>query len=208
MEQNLIRNRYGVSHFLSKVYVNRIDEYANKDEYMYIVEIIQGDDYNGNGYCTMKIYTKGAFKEIAIGKWRISPIVQMPYYWGGYSDKIDVVDYNNNLYTIEIQPDNTSLFKKGGDYTLDVKGVFEKIFSLENVLNVTHLQLEEVMNKIKDVVNATYSSYPFHVDAYFEEAKILCLQLKEKEHLQKLAEQYELSIMEMKNNLLKKYLKE
>lgn len=58
----------------------------------------------------MKIYTKGAFKEIAIGKWRVSLIIQMPYCWGGYSNKIDVVDCDNNLYTIRIQPDNTSFF--------------------------------------------------------------------------------------------------
>lgn len=34
MEKGVIKNRYGVSRFLSRIYLNRIDEYANKDEYI------------------------------------------------------------------------------------------------------------------------------------------------------------------------------
>lgn len=65
MTQSVIINRYGINKFLSKIYLNRIDNISNNGEYEHTVEIIQGDSHNGNGYCTMKIYTKCELKELS-----------------------------------------------------------------------------------------------------------------------------------------------
>lgn len=166
MEQNLIIKRYGVNFSLSMtmVYLAPIDESADKNEYMYTVEIMNGFDRNGNGYKLMKIYTKDKYKEIKIGDWTISPIVKMHYDWGGYTDCIDVVDSCFNSYSIEVKTN-----PKGYDFYWDVELIFKKILSLKKVENVTHLQLEEIMNEVHKYGWSEYR---------IKEAKSLCCQLE------------------------------
>lgn len=218
MEQSIIRNQYGVNIYLSKIYLERIDEKTDKSQYKYAVEILQGDDDNGNGYCLMKIYTYGVIKELIVGGWRVSPIVKMPYYverpsnWCGYSDEIDIKDNLGDSYTIELeQPVSPTRFKERDNFAKDVTAVLEKIFSLEGILNVTHLRLEEQICKINEIVNSNHSSYPNYVNKYIEEAKSLCLKLRDyidkDSKFQELYNMYSLKIIEFENVLYEKYNK-
>lgn len=212
MSQGIIKNQYGVNVYLSKFYLNRINEKADKSQYQYTVEIIEGDSYNGNGYCTMKIYKNGNLQELTSGGWRVSPIVKMTYNWGGYYDKIDVVDTYGEFYTIDLgQPDSTSLFKKGDDFRKDVEAVLEKIFSLKDFLNVTHLRMEEQICEINKIIRLYDSSYPSHINEYIDEAKSLCLKLKDyiskDSKFQELYNIYSSKIIEIERILVDKYKK-
>ena len=204
MIQSVIINRYGINKFLSKIYLNRIDNISNNGDYEHTFEIIQGDGFNGNGYCTMKIYTKGELKELSCGTWRISPIIKMPYCWTGYSDRIDVVDRNGESYMIQITPDQTSLFKKGKDFTLDVKAVYEKIFSLDQWYNVSHLQLEEIMTEIeKDVERCT--SYPVQIGEKIEMAKNIAFKHDIDSQFQQIRDLYIQRIVDVEKKLHDKF---
>lgn len=187
MEQNLIIKRYGVNFSLSMtmVYLAPIDESADKNEYMYTVEIMDGFDRNGNGYKLMKIYTKDKYKEIQIGGWTISPIVKMHYNWGGYTDCIDVVDSRFNSYSIEVKTN-----PKGYDFYWDVELIFKKILSLRDMENVTHLRLEEIMNEVH---RNGWSEYRI------KEAKSLCCQLEDTYHMMALAAKYREEIVRAEN---------
>ena len=205
MGQSVIINRYGINKFLSKIHLNRIDDAtADNGEYEHTFEIIQGDSFNGNGYYTMKIYTKGKLKELSSGTWKISPIVEMPYCWAGYSDCIEVVDGNGESYMIQITPDRTSLFRKGKDFTLDVKAVYEKIYSLNQWYNVSHLRLEEILKSIEDDIEK-YSYYPPHVDENIKKVKEICLQHGTDIQFQKIRDQYLLKIMNIEKKLYDKF---
>ena len=205
MENSVILNRYGLNKFLSKIYLNRIDDVMVHEEYEHTVEIIQGDSFNGNGYCTMKIYTKGNLKELSCGKWKISPIVNMPFCWGGYSDCIEVVDGNGESYMVQITPDKTSLFKKGKDFTLDVKAVYETIYSLHQWCNVPHLRLDEILKSIKEDIEL-YSFYPPHMDDRIKKAKELCFQNTSDIQFQKIRDQYLLKIVGLEKILNDRFL--
>lgn len=193
---NVIINRYGINRFLSKIYLNRIDSTSNNEEYKHTVEIVQGDSYNGNGYCTMKIYTKGELKELSCGTWKISPIVNMPYCWAGYSDKIEVMDKNGESYIINITPDSTSIFKKGNDFTLDVKAVCEEIYSLDKWYNVLHLRLEDIM---KDIENDMKYNLP--IEEKIKLAKETCSLHNTDTQFQKIIDQYILRIINIEKSL-------
>ena len=196
MTQSVIINRYGINKFLSKIYLNRIDNISNNGEYEHTVEIIQGDSHNGNGYCSMKIYTKGELKELSCGTWKISPIVNMPYCWAGYSDEIEIMDNCGESYIIKITPDSTSLFKKGGDFTLDIKAVYDEIYSLDQWYNVFHLRLEDI---VKDIENDMKYNRP--IEEKIKSAKDMCFQYNADTQFQKIIDQYLVRIMDIEKKL-------
>lgn len=205
MEQSVIINRYGANRFLSKTYCNRIDEDETRDDYMYTVEIVRGYDQNANGFDIMKIYTKGELKEITIDRWKASPIIEMPYCWQGYDDRIDVADRYGNTYTIRLSPDSTSVFKKNGDFSKDIIAVLDAIYSLKDYFDVNHLGLNIAIPKIKQWIE----EYPFEedeLDENLQKAKSWCSKLEENEdnRAQELFNQYSSILQELEKELEEK----
>ncbi|MCJ2379385.1 hypothetical protein MUN53_01945 [Parabacteroides sp. AGMB00274] len=140
---------YDVNIFLDTVYITSSNNEDSNSVCQYRIGIARGDSYNGNGFNNMYIFTSGRLEELKIKSWQISPIVKMPYSWGGYSDEISVKDINGDLYTIKINPDPTSLFKKNDNFSIDIEYVFKTIRNLENILNISHLKILQSIDKLK-----------------------------------------------------------
>lgn len=140
--------KYGVNLFINDVSVKELDiegEFC-LPEYKYIVDIILIESYKGNGIKEMKIYTEGELKIFEIGNWKVSPIIEMPFNWTGYSNVVEMCDLNSNVFKKKFQPDGSSYFKKM-NYIKDIKWVFSYINGLQEVENVEHAEFLEYVNK-------------------------------------------------------------
>jgi hypothetical protein len=78
---NKVVARYGVNIFINEVHVNSVEFSENLEfsEFKYIVEIVEVEEYNGNGEDEVKIYIDGKLEVIEIGNWKISPVIRMPF---------------------------------------------------------------------------------------------------------------------------------
>lgn len=120
----------------------------------------------------------------------------MPYCWAGYSDEIEIMDNCGESYIIKITPDSTSLFKKGGDFTLDIKAVYDEIYSLDQWYNVFHLRLEDI---VKDIENDMKYNRP--IEEKIKSAKDMCFQYNADTQFQKIIDQYLVRIMDIEKKL-------
>lgn len=134
--------KYGVNTLIKEVHVNAVDfdENFRKPEYQYIVEVVEIYDHNGNGNENMKIYTDGVLDIFNVGNWKISPVINMPYNWTGYSAQIEMSDLNSNIYTKNGRPDVATSPGKI-NFVIDIKWVFETIKSMENIEDCEHFEL-------------------------------------------------------------------
>ena len=86
----------------------------------------------------MKIYTRGQLLEICVDGWKVAPIVEIPFNWTGYCDRIRFADLDGTVDDIRISPCSLSLLKRGySSYRIDVKGVIDFIYSSELSLLLT-----------------------------------------------------------------------
>lgn len=145
-----IQSKYGVNTLVSEVHVNAVDfdETFKVPEYQYIVEIKHIQSHKGNGHNEMKIYTDGKLEAFEIGNWKISPIINMPFDWSGYSDVLEIQDKNSKIISYNGRPDPETLFSKK-DYINDIKWVFETINLMIDIENVEHF---EFLNHINETV--------------------------------------------------------
>lgn len=78
----------------TQLYTEEKTNAENVAKYSLEVEPISSD--NGNGEDLVSIYTKGHIRPVVIGKWTITPSIQVWYDWGSYRYKVILVDCNKN----------------------------------------------------------------------------------------------------------------
>lgn len=149
---NKVVARYGVNIFINEVHVNSVEFSENLEfsEFKYIVEIVEVEEYNGNGEDEMKIYIDGKLEVIEIGNWKISPVIRMPFNWSGFWDIIEMQDKSSKIINRTGKPDKSSIFQNGS-FIKDIRWVFETINALSEIESVEHYELLEHINNTIDI---------------------------------------------------------
>lgn len=165
---------YGVHISWSTVYVEKLSERIgnihNEHTYCYIIEISPVSSHNGNGSDLMKIHIGRKLQDITSGNWKVSPMVEMPFYWGGYTPKIQVRDANRNEIVIEVK---TGHKHNRADW---IKCIVEEILSLSKYKNLLHYNLAKKRNTVKSNLEydlkrndpLSYSEYKKYFDSIDE----------------------------------------
>ena len=121
--------------------VDKKDDLDNL-KYDYSVEESTLRDENANGTAILKFLdAKGELLPVSFGKWQLLPIVELPFNWQGTRCCMKVVDPFNITKEYEFCFDNRSIFGRGHDSRVDVKGVLLKMIEFENYFNHSHYEL-------------------------------------------------------------------
>lgn len=156
--------KYGVNTFIKEVHVTPLEHKENfkSSEFQYIVENVNVHAHNGNGRNELKIYTNGELKVFEIGNWKISPIVNQPYNWGGTSVEIEMSDLNSNIFIKKGKPDEKTAYSRIDD-TIDIKWIFETIRAMDSFESIKHIEFLEYIIETDRLLNITFNVYKGHV---------------------------------------------
>lgn len=156
--------KYGVNTFIKEVHVTPLEHKENfkSSEFQYIVENVNVHAHKGNGRNELKIYTNGELKVFEIGNWKISPIVNQPYNWGGTSVEIEMSDLNSNIFIKKGKPDEKTAYSRIDD-TIDIKWIFETIRAMDSFESIKHIEFLEYIIETDRLLNITFNVYKGHV---------------------------------------------
>ena len=148
--------KYGVNEIMNRVYVEPINEETEDfQDFKYIVKIITIENNNGNGYASAKIYSNNNIEEIQQGDWKILPIIKMPFDWGGFYTKLEMIDKENNSVVKTLKPD-VSWFKKIS-FVREIQWIFNSIRELDNIKNKKHFDFLNLLEQEKLTLNSLQS---------------------------------------------------
>ena len=148
-----MEKKFGVNTFINEVHIKEVDFVENfkSPEYQYIVEIYEVNSHKGNGLDEMKIYTNGKLEVFIVGNWKISPIVQLPYDWGGHTPKFEMID-NNQAIVIKKGRLGDAVYRQR-DYTESIKWYFSSIREMERIQSANQLQLLDELFETCRILN-------------------------------------------------------
>ena len=136
------------------------DEDPFDQRFNHIAKIYCVHQHNANGLSNIEIYTNRELKEISVGNWKVNPKIEMPFFWSGYSIKIEVTNLNGEIGYISYQPSNDSVFQHSG-FEAEVKYVCDSINELMMIEDVEHLKLmrkiKDTLKKVKEEVSSQFS---------------------------------------------------
>lgn len=139
--------KFGITIMLNKVYVEPIkkEETSTSLDFNYVIEIIPVENCNDKGHNLLKIYSNGVLEVIQTEKWKIPPIIRMPFNLHGYSVYMELIDKNDNSIIKACEPDVTNWHKVS--FIREIQWIFDTILKLSSIEDKEHFELLEQIEK-------------------------------------------------------------
>ena len=145
--------KYGVTIIADRVYVEPIkeNETSSYSNFNYVIEIIPIENYKGNGLNLLKIYSNGDLEVIQKGKWKIPPIIRMPFNYCGYYIDLELIDINDISVIKKRKPDVTQYWKVS--FISDIQWIFDTLLQLISIEDKEHFELLEQIREVNKNFN-------------------------------------------------------
>ncbi|GEM_PF-1624786 len=143
-------DNYGIYFYNNKVFVEKIIG-PTQVNYTYKTERVNIDNNNGNGEDRIKfLNNENQLTAVNFGKWKLRPIIELPFNWSGYSCTFHLTDPQNIEEQYTFCFDDRSLFKKTS-FLPEIQGVFDKCIEISSLYtdNSRYKEISELYNKLK-----------------------------------------------------------